>query len=224
MKQQSEPTAFETNLAVRLSSPNKLTKIVGSPGSDGHNVAPSSSSSLVVKYKSSFLQVLAAFVALLGAWAIGCILCYTSPAIPSMKRMYPIETLQSHSSNQTSSSVADATSAAFLSPEDHESETWITSIINLGALAGSIIGGPLNCRFGHRRFLFVVGVGCAVGWLVIAFANHVWLVLLGRAITGFCGGLICVSVPVYIVDIATIGSRGFLGCSFQGQIINFSFQ
>jgi facilitated trehalose transporter len=201
----SKSNATRTSLAVRLDSTAQSTK-------SAYNSSKDHSST----YHSSLLQVLAAFVALLGAWAIGCILCYTSPAIPSMKRAYTADGWTDADPNSTLTTQGDF-EPPFLSRDDHDSETWITSIINLGALAGSIAGGPLNCRMGHRRFLLLVGLACAVGWLVIAFASEIWLVLLGRAITGFCGGLICVSVPVYIVDIATIGSRGFLGCSFQGQ-------
>lgn len=194
-----------------------------------------------LNYKSSSLQITAAFVALFGAWTIGCILCYSSPAIPSMKRVFPVNATRidttSKSYMTTKSSLLknnndnissefrlsflnpdDATvQRPFLDPSDHTSETWITSIINIGALVGSLAGGPLSCRLGHRRFLFLVGLICTFGWLVMAFSSEIHILLIGRAATGLSCGFLSVSVPVYIVDISTMSSRGFIGCSFQGN-------
>ncbi|KFM79519.1 Facilitated trehalose transporter Tret1, partial [Stegodyphus mimosarum] len=52
-------------------------------------------------------------------------------------------------------------------------------------------------------------------WLMIAYASSVEWIYAGRALSGFCSGMCNVAVPVYVLEIATIETRGLLTSGFQ---------
>jgi MFS family permease len=41
------------------------------------------------------------------------------------------------------------------------------------------------------------------------------MLIVGRLITGFCGGLFCVASPIYIADISDTNIRGLLSSFYQ---------
>jgi len=47
-----------------------------------------------------------------------------------------------------------------------------------------------------------------LGWLSIAFAQHVVMMYIGRFITGICAGAVCLIVPIYISETAEESIRG----------------
>ncbi|KAF5905545.1 solute carrier family 2, facilitated glucose transporter member 6, partial [Clarias magur] len=53
------------------------------------------------------------------------------------------------------------------------------------------------------------------GFLMMAAAHQVWLLLLGRLLTGFAGGITASSIPVYVSEISHPGVRGALGSGPQ---------
>ncbi|CAG7826503.1 unnamed protein product, partial [Allacma fusca] len=48
------------------------------------------------------------------------------------------------------------------------------------------------------------------GWLLIGFGHNVTLVLVGRFVTGFCGGSFTLTIPIYVSEIAENSVRGVL--------------
>ena len=55
----------------------------------------------------------------------------------------------------------------------------------------------------------------AAGWLTIAFASQVWMLYVGRLVTGYACGSFSVIAPIYIGEIADPKIRGALGTLFQ---------
>lgn len=161
------------------------------------------------KQHASILQIFSAFVALLGAMSLGCVLSYTSPAIPSMHEDIIYGDVNNNLTNNN-------TNHAIPFLNDKYIESWIISVINLSALAGALSTGFFVEYIGHTRFLSISAFFCSIGWLLIAVASTAMQVLIGRIVTGLCIGFVSSSVPVYVVDIATQKTRGFLGCAFQG--------
>lgn len=51
-----------------------------------------------------------------------------------------------------------------------------------------------------------------------SFAKSFNVIIIGRAITGFCSGVICSTAPGYVSDIVTPKTRGILGTGFQIMI------
>lgn len=70
----------------------------------------------------------------------------------------------------------------------------------------SPILGVLSDRFGRRPVLLVSLVGAAIDYMVMAFAPELWMLVLGRAISGVTSANMAVATA-YITDISTEEER-----------------
>ena len=68
------------------------------------------------------------------------------------------------------------------------------------------------------------GVYFPIAGLMVTFAKDVYLIYAGRAITGFCIGIISLSLPVYLAEAIHPEVRGTLGLlpTSLGEVICFS--
>jgi MFS transporter, DHA1 family, tetracycline resistance protein len=77
--------------------------------------------------------------------------------------------------------------------------------------------GRLSDRYGRRPVLFVSLLGSAVGYFVIGIAGSLFMVFLGRIISGITGGNIS-TAQAYIADVTTPANRargmGLFGATF----------
>ena len=77
--------------------------------------------------------------------------------------------------------------------------------------------GKLSDRYGRRPILYVSLMGSAVGYLVLGLANTLFLVFLGRIISGITGGNIS-TAQAYIADVTSKENRakgmGLFGAAF----------
>jgi DHA1 family tetracycline resistance protein-like MFS transporter len=68
-----------------------------------------------------------------------------------------------------------------------------------------LVGGPLLGRMsdhmGRRPLLLVSQVGTLIGFLILAFANHLWLVFLSRIVDGLTAGNLSLA-QAYISDVS----------------------
>ncbi|XP_075971858.1 facilitated trehalose transporter Tret1-like [Anticarsia gemmatalis] len=161
------------------------------------------------KPKYTFSQVLAAVAVSMGSMIIGFSSAYTSPALVTMK-------------NSTDITVTD------------EEGSWIGSLMPLAALAGGVIGGPLVDYIGRRRTILFIAPPFFLGWILIATARVVHLVLTGRVICGLCVGVGSLAFPVYLGETiqpevrgtlglfpTAIGNIGILVCYVAGKYLNW---
>lgn len=81
----------------------------------------------------------------------------------------------------------------------------------LAGLVGGIIGGPLIESLGRKTTILATAVPFIAAWLLIALANSVILVLIGRGLSGFCVGVASLSLPVYLGETVQPEVRGTLG-------------
>ncbi|XP_004423682.1 PREDICTED: solute carrier family 2, facilitated glucose transporter member 6 isoform X1 [Ceratotherium simum simum] len=135
---------------------------------------------------------LATFAAVLGNFSFGYALVYTSPVIPALER----------SSD----------------PDLHLTKTqasWFGSVFTLGAAAGGLSAMVLNDLLGRKLSIMFSAVPSAAGYALMAGARGLWMLLLGRTLTGFAGGLTAACIPVYVSEIAPPGVRGALGATPQ---------
>ncbi|XP_006624017.1 facilitated trehalose transporter Tret1 isoform X3 [Apis dorsata] len=88
---------------------------------------------------------------------------------------------------------------------------WIGSIMPLSALIGGIIGGPCIEYIGRRNTILSTALPFLAGWLFIALATNVAMILVGRSICGFCVGIASLSLPVYLGESIQPEVRGSLG-------------
>nr|XP_055207424.1 solute carrier family 2, facilitated glucose transporter member 6 isoform X2 [Gorilla gorilla gorilla] len=135
---------------------------------------------------------LATFAAVLGNFSFGYALVYTSPVIPALERS--------------------------LDPDLHLTKSqasWFGSVFTLGAAAGGLSAMILNDLLGRKLSIMFSAVPSAAGYALMAGAHGLWMLLLGRTLTGFAGGLTAACIPVYVSEIAPPGVRGALGATPQ---------
>ncbi|XP_053414317.1 solute carrier family 2, facilitated glucose transporter member 6 isoform X2 [Nycticebus coucang] len=135
---------------------------------------------------------LATFAAVLGNFSFGYALVYTSPVIPALE----------HS----------------LDPDLHLTKSqasWFGSVFTLGAAAGGLSAMVLNDFLGRKLSIMFSAVPSAAGYALMAGAHGLWMLLLGRMLTGFAGGLTAACIPVYVSEIAPPAVRGALGATPQ---------
>lgn len=138
--------------------------------------------------KCTFTQVIAALSLSLGSMVVGYSTSYTSPGLVSMR-----------ADNTTSFEVTK------------DMGMWIGSIMPLSALVGGMGGGPCIEYLGRRNTILGTAVPFIVAWLLIALASNIAMVLIGRALCGFCVGIASLSLPVYLGETIQAEVRGTLG-------------
>ncbi|KAI2798711.1 Solute carrier 2 (Facilitated glucose transporter) member 8, partial [Blomia tropicalis] len=146
--------------------------------------------------KPSVVLYLAAASALMGAIGMGTVLGWTGSAFDSMRDENSVPRLLD-------------------SDENKEAKTWIGSSMTLGALVGAMISGPMAQLLGRKKALILYSIPFTIGWLMLACANSVALLIVGRVIVGLSAGLLSGTAPSYVVEISIISIRGFLGACFQ---------
>jgi DHA1 family tetracycline resistance protein-like MFS transporter len=89
-------------------------------------------------------------------------------------------------------------------------------------LVFSPILGRLSDRYGRRPVLFVSIIGTGIGFVLLGFAQTIWMLFAGRILDGITGGNIS-TAQAYIADITTKENRakgmGLIGAAFGGGFI-----
>ncbi|XP_030063565.1 solute carrier family 2, facilitated glucose transporter member 6 [Microcaecilia unicolor] len=135
---------------------------------------------------------LASFAAVLGNFNFGFALVFTSPVIPVLLR---------HEEPNLQVSMQEV--------------SWFGSVFTLGAAAGGLVTMFLNDRLGRKLNIMCSAVPSSLGYTLMASAQAVWMLLLGRILTGIAGGMTAASIPVYVSEISHSGVRGALGACPQ---------
>ncbi|CAH1790956.1 unnamed protein product, partial [Owenia fusiformis] len=136
------------------------------------------------------IQLSSVLVACIGSVSVGLVLGYSSPALIELKTEL----------------TADQAS-------------WFGSLPTLGALAGGPIGGFMLDLVGRRTGIAFASVPLVAGWLLIVYSQgYLWLYA-GRILTGIGMGMVSLSVPVYIGEVASKEYRGVLGALNQLGVV-----
>ncbi|XP_077005180.1 solute carrier family 2, facilitated glucose transporter member 6 [Tamandua tetradactyla] len=135
---------------------------------------------------------LATFAAVLGNFSFGYALVYTSPVIPALERSLDLDLRLTEAQ-----------------------ASWFGSVFTLGAAAGGLSAMVLNDLLGRKLSIMFSAVPSAAGYALMAGAHGFWMLLLGRTLTGFAGGLTAACIPVYVSEISPPGVRGALGATPQ---------
>ncbi|GLD95149.1 hypothetical protein PINS_up003774 [Pythium insidiosum] len=86
----------------------------------------------------------------------------------------------------------------------------VVSILMVGAVFGSLIGGVLADRLGRKRAIMLTGVFFLLGSLCMTFATSIYVMLLGRLLAGLAVGSSGPCVSTYVAEIARPEQRGAL--------------
>jgi SP family galactose:H+ symporter-like MFS transporter len=89
-------------------------------------------------------------------------------------------------------------------------EEVVASAAMVGAIYGTLLGGPLADRFGRRRIQILTAVVALVGALGTALAPTVAWLTAGRIVVGVALGMTAVAGPLYIAELSPDHARGRL--------------
>jgi len=89
------------------------------------------------------------------------------------------------------------------------------AVINVGAMFGATIGGTLADRVGRANTLGLASLPFLIGYTLIGLADGYGMLLLGRLLTGIGVGVVSLTTPVYIAEVAPTSLRGMLGSGNQ---------
>uniref|UniRef100_A0A8C6U1N5 Solute carrier family 2, facilitated glucose transporter member 8 n=1 Tax=Neogobius melanostomus TaxID=47308 RepID=A0A8C6U1N5_9GOBI len=139
---------------------------------------------------------LSAFAAVLGPLSFGFVLGYSSPAIPDL------------------TNIDDPRLRL-----DTNQASWFGSIVTIGAAVGGLLGGWMVQRLGRKLSLMASAVPFVCGFTIIVAAQSVWMLYVGRALTGLASGVTSLVVPLYISETAHERVRGLLGSCVQLMVV-----
>ncbi|XP_059089898.1 facilitated trehalose transporter Tret1-2 homolog isoform X2 [Tigriopus californicus] len=142
------------------------------------------------KKRSALPQLLAAVSVSTGCISYGICMAYTSSAIPSM--LAPNNSLTIEIGTQET--------------------TWMSSLLALGALFGSLSAVYLMDAIGRKASLLAFSVmSLFIGWTLLMASSQTWQLYAGRFLLGLGAGLEITISPVYIHEICRPVLRDICG-------------
>ena len=91
-------------------------------------------------------------------------------------------------------------------------------MFSVGAFLGSFLGSPLADTFGRKIALLLNAILGLVLSLVLAatrIIGNYWVTLIARVLMGANVGIASATVPVYLIEVATVDLIGIFGVGFQ---------
>ncbi|XP_053602986.1 facilitated trehalose transporter Tret1-like isoform X2 [Plodia interpunctella] len=132
-------------------------------------------------------QVLACFLANLGTINTGMAFGFSATSLPQMK---------------------DPNSTVHINDDQ---AGWIASLSAAGTPVGCIVSGYMMDSFGRKLTLVLTEVPLICGWLLIAVAQNVPMIYVGRLLVGFGSGMVGAPARVYTAEVSQPHLRGMLG-------------
>ncbi|XP_068084591.1 facilitated trehalose transporter Tret1-like [Anabrus simplex] len=143
-------------------------------------------------------QYMAAGAANLAAMVVGTVLGWSSPVLPKMSE------------------------DGFYLYASSEQQSWVGSLVALGAAIGPFPAGVLADRIGRKRTMLALTVPFLLGWIIITAAQSVGVIYFARILLGFAVGAVFTVCPMYVGEIAESNVRGALGSLMQ-LFVTFGF-
>jgi len=105
--------------------------------------------------------------------------------------------------------------------ETFQASEFVTGLLVASYAAAQLIGAPilgrLSDRYGRRPLLLASIFGTFLGFLLLGFANTLWMLFAARIIDGFTGGNLSIA-QAYITDVTDAKDRskglGLIGAAF----------
>ncbi|KAJ0171209.1 hypothetical protein K1T71_013408 [Dendrolimus kikuchii] len=167
---------------IKISSSNNGLSLNDGKELKETNLLPDSKT--VARFSPLWNQTLAAMAPILTTFAVGLTSGYSAILLPQLK-------------NETDGI-----------PSDEVTASWIASMAALPMAPGCLLSGWMMEKFGRRTSHFIISVPFLLGWILIACARNLTVMLIGRFFTGLCVGLTGPLGPVYIGETSDPKYRG----------------
>ena len=82
------------------------------------------------------------------------------------------------------------------------------SSLSIGQLFGCLAGGYLGERIGPKRTIMLSGFLAIMGWISIASAHHLGLLITGRVVCGFCSSMCSANCSLLVAQYSSTQRRG----------------
>ncbi|CAG9784870.1 unnamed protein product [Diatraea saccharalis] len=132
-------------------------------------------------------QIVAAFIVNLGTINTGMAFGFSATALPQLQ------------SNTSSIQITE------------NQASWIASLSAAGTPMGCIVSGYLMDAIGRRLTLILTEIPLITGWVLIASAQNVNMLYIGRLMIGFGSGMVGAPARVYTAEVSQPHLRGMLG-------------
>lgn len=93
-------------------------------------------------------------------------------------------------------------------PITKEEDSWIGSLMNIGAMLGTLPFGYIAEKLGRKPALLCIAIPHFVAYVSMAFAQNVYLFYFGRFLGGLAVGGGYTVLPMYIAEVAEDSKRG----------------
>ena len=113
----------------------------------------------------------------------GCVLGWTSPALPKLKDT---------EENEGWVVITEGESA------------WIGSLAPLGAAFGPFIAGYLADKAGRKMTILGSAIPFVISWAVLVWASAAGLMYFARLLLGIAVGMVFTVVPMYVGEISEV--------------------
>ncbi|XP_056631196.1 facilitated trehalose transporter Tret1-like isoform X1 [Diorhabda sublineata] len=92
-------------------------------------------------------------------------------------------------------------------------ESWITTMMNIGALCGPLCTGQISRKIGKKMTLVLFSIPVLFSNIILIFANTVWHFYTSRFLLGLGVGCVYCIIPAYVAEISDVPNRGKMGLS-----------
>ena len=147
-------------------------------------------------------SIAAAGAAAVGAFLFGYSLGFTSPTLTAL------EVLKNDAAF-TDGDLKDLGDNTIIVTSSEAAQ--FSSIVNVGAIIGSVIGGLLCDAIGRRTTILLAAPLFGGMWTLTAVTDSYFELMLARVAVGIGVGLVSMAVPLYISEISPTNLRGTLG-------------
>ncbi|XP_008199543.2 facilitated trehalose transporter Tret1 [Tribolium castaneum] len=89
--------------------------------------------------------------------------------------------------------------------------SWVCSLLPVGALVGSLSGGPSLDWLGRKGTLILTDVFFLTAWCINYFSTNCWTMYTSRILNGLSVGIASFALPVYLAETLEPEIRGRLG-------------
>lgn len=94
----------------------------------------------------------------------------------------------------------------------------VQSMFTIGGLLGSLVSGAVATKYGRLFAMKWLALFLACGPIAEALAGKMWVMALGRGLSGIGAGAATVVCPIYISEVVPPEKRGLFGAFTQVQI------